>query len=243
MNFKDSGIIIAKKPLKESMFMLSVFTKHYGLYSGVVRGSLKKSASNYSEGNLVDFFWQARLHEHVGTAKCEVIKSYSGVLISNKAKLYAFNSIVSLIKAAFHEREPHNNFFPVFESYMQKSINSFSLRDYIKLELSILNESGYGLQLDECAATGETFELCYVSPKSGKAVSRQAGLPYADKLLQLPKFFSDPKIEITHEEIKQAFDLTSYFFDRYFLQNSKRLQARQVFIEYILSTFKNLNES
>ena len=69
------------------MFLLSVFTKHYGLYSGVVRGSLKKSASNYSEGNLVDFFWQARLHEHVGTAKCEVIKSYSGVLISNNVCL------------------------------------------------------------------------------------------------------------------------------------------------------------
>ena len=217
--------------------MLSVFTKQHGLYSGVVRGSLKKSTAHYSEGNLVDFFWQARLHEHVGTAKCEIIKSYSGVLIGSKTKLYAFNSIVSLIKAAFHEREPHNNFFPEFENYLQKSINSFHITDYIHLELSILNESGYGLQLDECAATGSTADLCFVSPKSGKAVSRQAGLPYLDKLLHLPKFLSDSSFEITKDQIKQAFDLTSYFFDRYFLHNSKQLQARNLFIEHVQSLY------
>ena len=239
MNFKDVGIIIAKRPLKESMFLLSVFTKHYGLYSGIVRGSSKKPQSCHSEGNLIDFFWQARLHEHVGSAKCEVIKSYGGILLSSKAKLYAFNSIVSLIKAAFHEREPHNNFFPEFEGYLRKSIDAFDLRNYLMLELSILNESGYGLQLHECAATGNNTDLCFVSPKSGKAVSIEAGAPFADKLLHLPSFLSDASIEITKESLKQAFDLTTYFFDRYFLQNSKRLLERQIFIEYALSTLKS----
>lgn len=239
MNFKDVGIIIAKRPLKESMFLLSVFTKHYGLYSGIVRGSSKKPQSCNSEGNLIDFFWQARLHEHVGSAKCEIIKSYGGVLLSSKVKLYAFNSIVSLIKAAFHEREPHNNFFPEFEGYMRKSIDVFDIRDYLKLEFSILNESGYGLQLEECAATGKNADLCFVSPKSGKAVSREAGAPYADKLLHLPNFLNSNSVEITKESLKQAFDLTTYFFDRYFLQNSKRLHERQIFIEHALLMFKS----
>lgn len=242
MNFKDIGIIIAKKPLKESMFMLSVFTKHHGLYSSVVRSSHKKSIAHHSEGNLIDFMWQARLHEHVGTAKCEVIKSYSGVLISNKTKLYAFNSIVSLIKAAFHEREPHNNFFPEFEDYLQESIKDFNIMNYIRLELAILNESGYGLQLDECAATGSKADLHYVSPKSGKAVSKQAGLSFQDKLLYLPKFLSDSGVEANHEQIKQAFDLTSYFFDRYFSLNSKQLQARNLFIEHIKSLYNSVDQ-
>lgn len=75
MNFKDIGIIIAKKPLKENTAIITVFTENHGLYSGVIRETSKKFGSVNQQSNIVDFLWQARLHEHLGMAKCELIKS------------------------------------------------------------------------------------------------------------------------------------------------------------------------
>lgn len=234
MNFKDIGIIISKKPFKENLKLITLFTKNHGLFSGIIRISSKKSDSIYNEGNLVDFFWQARLHEHIGNAKCELIRAYSGMLITNKTKLYAFNSIISLIKLAFHEREPHNNFFPIFEAYISNLTQEFKFKDYVNLELEILNEAGYRLQLNSCAVTGSSENLSYVSPKSGKAISYNAGAFYADKLLKLPKFLNFDVSEISRSEQTEAFDLLNYFFNRYIFHHNLP-QARKTFIEYILS--------
>ncbi len=234
MNFRDIGIIINKRKLGESTYIVSLLTNKHGLHSGVARSSSQKSSSTYQEGNLVDFFWQARLHEHIGTAKCELIKSYGALLITNKTNLYAFNSIVSLIKLAFHEREPHNNFFAIFHDYLNKLSNKFNFYEYIKLELAILNEAGYKLELDYCAAAHTTENLCYVSPKTGRAISKEAGLPFADKLLALPSFLTAPNAAITPIEQSQAFNLTSYFFNRYFFHDQQPL-ARKMLIRHLQS--------
>jgi DNA repair protein RecO (recombination protein O) len=237
MNFRDVGIIITKKPLQENIFIISIFTENHGLYSAIIRES-KKQGSIYQEGNLVDFFWRARLHEHVGSAKCELIKSYNSSLILDKTKLYAFNSIIALIKSAFHERELHNNFFATFNSYLKSLACNFIFKDYIKLELEILAEAGYKLELSSCAVTGTSKDLCYVSPKSGKAISLKAGLPFANKLLSLPKFLIEHNGKITHFEVKQAFNLTSYFFNRYLFANHQQPYARRILIEYLSRYFK-----
>lgn len=156
--------------------------------------------------------------------------------------LYAFNSLVGLLKLAFHEREPHNNLFPLLQTWLDTSGKKFSLYDYVKLELAILAEAGYGLNLDYCAVSGSTEELYYVSPKSGRAVSKEAGLPFAGKLLILPKFLVVKEKDISkisNLEIKQAFDLTTYFINRYFCSNNppqQVLSARQIFIGHVLST-------
>ncbi|MCC8483741.1 MAG: DNA repair protein RecO [Rickettsia endosymbiont of Labidopullus appendiculatus] len=234
MNFKDIGIIIGKKPLKENSSIITVFTKNHGLYSGVIRETSRKSGTINQQGNIVDFFWQARLHEHIGMAKCELIKSYTGLLITNKIKLYAFNSIISLIKIAFHERENHNNFFPIFVKYLNNLANNFIFEEYIRFELAILQESGYGLELDKCTVTGSQENLKYVSPKSGKAVCLSEGLKYQDRLLILPQFLTSTKYEITNNDKKQAFNLTTYFFNRYFFHNNQKLHARDNFIQCVL---------
>ncbi len=235
MNFKDIGIIIAKRPLKENSEIITLFTENHGLYSAVIRQSSKKLSYVNQQGNIVDFLWQARLHEHLGIAKCELIKSYNGTLISNKTKLYAFNSIISLIKIAFHERENHNNFFPILAKYLNNLANNFVFEEYIRFELAILQESGYGLDLEKCVVTGIQENLHYLSPKSGKAVCSSAGLPYKDKLLILPQFLVSNILEITNLDKKQALNLTTYFFNRYFFNNQPPSHAREKFIEYITS--------
>ncbi len=234
MNFRDQGIIIAKNYFKENTYVVTLFTEKHGLYSGVIKQYGKKNGDVLAESNLVDFFWGARLHEHLGSAKCELIKSYSSFIIQNKTKLYAFNSIVSVIKKAFCEREPHNKFFPKFLNYLdqQKNDQNFSFTDYIKLEIDLLAETGYQLVLDKCVVTGEINDLYYVSPKSGQAVCKKLGEEYANKLLVLPQFLLN-SMQPNSEEKKQALQLTSYFLNRYILHDSV-LKDRQNFIEHLI---------
>jgi DNA repair protein RecO (recombination protein O) len=238
MNFRDCGIIIEKKSLKETLSIITLFTKNHGLYSGALREGSKKNGDNLVPGNLVDFFWSARLHEHLGSARCELIKSYNPLIINNKTKLYAFNSITSLIKKAFHERETHNDFFLQLLGFLDKSTKDFIFADYIKLELAILAETGHSLKLDSCVASGSTEDLYYVSPKSGCAVSKKMGEPFANKLLILPAFmtkFMNSEVKyIAPIQKKQAFDLTFYFLNRYLLFGAK-LEARNIFLEHALS--------
>ncbi|MDG1436757.1 MAG: DNA repair protein RecO [Rickettsiaceae bacterium] len=234
MNFRDQGIIISKKPLKERSSIITVFTEEHGIYSGVLNQYNKKTGDNLVEGNLIDFFWSARLHEHIGSVKAELIKSYNSHIIMDKTKLYAFNSIVSLLKMSFCEREEHNNLFPILMHFVESFKHSFSFEKYINLELEILAESGYKLQLDHCAVTNSSDDLYYVSPKSGRAVSKKAGDSYADKLLKLPSFLlSDARAN--KQEAHYALRLTSYFLERYIFINNPPPGARKNFIEYFLS--------
>lgn len=233
MNFRDQAIIISKKPLKERSYILTVFTAKHGIYSGVANQYSKKTGDSLQEGNLVDFFWNARLHEHIGSAKAELVKAYNSHIIMNKTKLYAFNSIVDLLKMAFCEREPHNNLFPALLEFIESLRQDFSFAKYIEIELEILAESGYTLQLDRCAATGTSDNLYYVSPKSGRAVSKEAGADYANKLLKLPEFFTS-NAEINRQAVIDSFKLTSYFFERYVFLNRKPPTSRAVLMEHLL---------
>jgi DNA repair protein RecO (recombination protein O) len=149
----------------------------------------------------------------------------------NKTKLYAFNSITSLLKLAFCERAPHNHLFPALLTFMESLKQVFSFGEYIKLEIEILAEAGYKLQLDRCAANGLTDDLHYVSPKSGCAVSKTAGDPYSDKLLILPKFLAGDILD--KDSTTDALNLTSYLLNRYILVDKGPPQARQQFTEHI----------
>lgn len=135
---------------------------------------------------------------------------------------------------AFHERENHNKFFPIFVEYLSSLANNFIFEEYIKFELAILQESGYGLDLHKCAVTGSRENLGYVSPKSGRAVCLSEGLPYQNRLLILPQFLTSTNSQITNNDKKQAFNLTTYFFNRYFFHKQQQLHARENFIEYII---------
>lgn len=108
----------------------------------------------------------------------------------------------------------------------------FIFKEYIKLELNILAECGYGLSLNECVATGTKEQLYYVSPKSASAVCLTAGGPYKEKLLTLPQFLISDQEQITYNDMKNAFNLTTYFFNRYLLNKKYQLYARDKFIEH-----------
>lgn len=231
MQVKDIGIIIAIKKLHEKSGIVTVFTKLHGVYSGFVQNITGKSANIYQIGNFVDFIWQARLDEHVGTAKCELIES-SAHLMNSTYKLYALNSMVSMLNLSLKERIEYFNIFNACEEYMRHGLIEQGFIDYILLEHTILTEIGYGLELDKCAVTGKDRDLAYVSPKSGKAVSRIVGEDYKDKLLHLPECFLSGSPPRSADEVRQLSELMLYFFQRYVF-GKQEPQSRTMFVKYV----------
>jgi len=72
------------------------------------------------------------------------------------------------------------------------------------------------LDLESCVATGTNDDLAYVSPKSGRAVSRSAGDPYRERMLQLPAFLLGAHgARPAAEDLLAAFRLTGFFLARH----------------------------
>lgn len=235
MQIKDIGILIAKKNMQEKSAIVTVFTKEHGVYSGFVQNVTGKLVSTYQLGNIVDFFWQARLDEHVGYARCEIITS-SAVFINNKYNLYALNSLLSVISASLKERIQYTALFNLCFDYMYNRLLKRQFIDYILLEQRILENIGYGLDLSSCAVTGKNTNLMYVSPKSGRAVSYMAGEAYKDKLLNLPSCLLDGLQPKSIDEVKQISELMLYFFQRYVFGKHEP-EARRIFIKYIIDSY------
>jgi DNA repair protein RecO (recombination protein O) len=104
----------------------------------------------------------------------------------------------------------------------------------------LLDELGFGLDLERCAATGARDDLIYVSPRSGRAVSRAAGEPYAEKLLPLPAFLLAPERERTDlAELTGAFLLTGHFLERHVfdLRGQGLPEVRLSFLKAIRNAF------
>jgi DNA repair protein RecO (recombination protein O) len=88
-----------------------------------------------------------------------------------------------------------------------------------RFELAMLAELGFGLDLESCAATGGISDLTYVSPKSGRAVSREAGEPWRDKLMRLPAFLSgDDFAAPSAADLASGFEITGFFLARHFYE-------------------------
>lgn len=223
MNWNDKGIIISKKKYGESSLILKVFTQNHGVYSGFVKGGLRKtkkgSNNKYEVGNVVYCEWTARLEDSLGSFKIEVLESLSTSFVFDRKKLLLLNLLTSLINGIFHDREEYKDIFDVVYLYLSSmkdsdfrnkgSFHNFVLF-YILMELLILKELGYQLVLNECAVTGNMEELIYVSPKTGRAVCKEIGEPYKDKVLKLPEFmgvFSNINLESFSELLGSRFSL------------------------------------
>lgn len=214
MKFSDIGIILFVEKKQEDLLLLKILSKRNGLCSGIAKKPSKKTLNNYQIANLVQFDRYARLENQLGTIKCENKKSFQGKIIFDKFRIYAFRNLTNLILYSFLEYEPH---VPSYEKFLEflENIDSFSWLNYFLLELKILEDAGYGLQIERCAVTGSAENLQFISPKSGKAVSLDSAKGYENLLLKLP-YFIHHKIEPqNYDEISDAFSLTEYFFVRY----------------------------
>ncbi len=227
MHWSDAAIILSARKYGESGAVLRVLAREHGLYAGVMRGANSKNNRGVVQaGNVVGAAWNARLSEQLGAFKLELLEAHAAHLMSDAGKLSALSSACSILELVLPERHPYPKLFAVFHEFLHTLIAKDDWwEDYVKLELEILSECGFGLDLSECAATGRTDELIFVSPKSGRAVCAQAGEPYKAKLLALPEFLLGNNAA-SHKQILAGLALTGYFLEHSLLApHGKKLPA------------------
>lgn len=217
MHWQDEGIIIASQRHGEKGAVLSLLTREHGRHKGYINVSSKVSAS-LQIGTLVQASWHARLSEHLGTWSLEPLFSPVAYILRDPLKLGALTSSCSLLESLLAEREPHPRLFDVLQALVAAFKEHQWIRRYCAFEQTLLREGGVYLRFDHCALTGRREDLAYVSPRTGRAVTVEAGEPYKKKLLPLPAFLAhEEEKPVSPEDFKQALELFDYFFDRYLL--------------------------
>lgn len=217
MEWRDSGIVLGARRHGENAVVLEVMTRAHGRHLGVVRNGRSRTMQPVLQpGNHVDALWRARLEEHLGEWKVEPVDLRAATYMHSAVALYGLNHLAALTRL-LPERDPHPAIFEALavigENLTEAPLAAPLLIHY---EIAILAELGFGLDLSECAATGTQEELVYVSPKSGRAVSRVAGEPWRDRLFRLPGFLGGAMVDVPDwAEIEAGFALTAYFMERH----------------------------
>jgi DNA repair protein RecO (recombination protein O) len=250
MEWRDTGFVLAARRHGESGLIAELLTREHGKHAGLVRGGQSpRRRAVLQPGNKVEAGWRGRLSEHLGTLECELVEPYAARLLDDPDRLAALGAACALLLAALAEREPQGELYASFagllgalDSALRSApglVNSWVL-SYVVWECDLLRGLGFGLDLGRCAATGATHDLAYVSPRSGRAVSRTAGAPYHDKLLPLPDFLhrdmppGEPGGELVGQsEIVAGLTLTGYFLLHHVLgpHGGKLPEARQRLVD------------
>lgn len=216
MDWRDHGILLTARGHGETAAIIEVFTEAHGRHAGVVRGGAsRKIAPILQPGAQLDVLWRARLEEHLGTFQVEPLRSRAAAAFSGRLALAGLNAVVALLSFSLPEREPHPAIYKQTEQLMdllgQDEIWPLA---YLRWELALLEELGFGLDLSTCAVTGKTEGLVYVSPKSGRAVSAEGAGEWADKLLPLPPCLRGEGAA-PDAQIADALRTTGYFLEHH----------------------------
>lgn len=214
MEWRDEGIVLAARPHGETAVILELLTRAHGRHLGVVHGGRsRRRAPMLQPGNQLDAVWRARLEGHMGSWGVELRRARAGAVLGDPLRLAALAATCALCAFALPEREAVPDFALRTEALCDAIADGPGwLRDYVAWELALLETAGFRLDLAACAATGVMEGLAYVSPRTGRAVSRDAAGVWADKLLPLPPIFSGA--DVTVAGVAQALDLTGYFLSQ-----------------------------
>jgi DNA repair protein RecO (recombination protein O) len=211
MQWTGEGLIIGVRRHGESSVIAEVMVEGKGRTLGLIRGGRSsKMSATLQAGNLVQLTWRARLEEHLGTMTVELTEGRAADLIADRTRLYASQLLCDHLRL-LPERDPHDRLLGLAVHALDPARPPLSLgAALVSFELTLLDELGFGLDLSACAVTGTTEDLTHVSPKTGRAVSREPAKPYCDRLLVLPQFLiADAPLE--PGDLMHAFRLTGHF--------------------------------
>lgn len=214
IEWRDQGILLSARPHGESAAIVEVLTEQKGRHAGVVRGGAsRKLAPVLQTGAQLDLTWKARLEDHLGSFSVELIKSRSAAAMGDRLSLAGVAAVASLLVSVLPERESHTALYwrtvGLFDMLGDTALWPLA---YLRWEMALLEELGFGLDLSACAATGINEELTYISPKSGRAVSAQGAGDWAARLLPLPPVMKGEG-DGSPDEIVQALGTTGYFLE------------------------------
>lgn len=230
MEWRDTGFVLAARRHGESGVIVELLTPGHGRHAGLVRGGQSpKMRAVLQPGNEVLAVWRGRLAEHLGMLTCELLKAHAARFLDDPDRLAALASATAIVAAALPEREPQPDVFASFEALLGALDSGGDWRArYVGWERDLLAALGFGLDLGRCAVTGVTTDLAYVSPRTGRAVSHAAGLPYHDKLLALPDFLCRDGSADAHQ-LALGMALTEHFLVHHvFAPQGRTLPAARV---------------
>lgn len=215
MQWTDEGFVLGVRRHSETSVVLEVMTSSHGRHLGLVRGGRsRRMQPALQPGNRVSVVWRARLDEHLGTFTVEPMEHHAARLYGSPVGLYGLQAVAAHLRF-LPERDPHPRLFDMMAlilDHLEEPQRAAEL--FLRFELMVLDEMGFGLDLSQCAATGSRDDLVYVSPKSGRAVSAAAGEPWMDRLLPLPGFLKDRQLRADMVSIRQAAGMLHHFFER-----------------------------
>lgn len=217
MQWHDEGIILGTRRHGETSVIVEAITARHGRHLGLVRGGRsRRMQAVLQAGNQVGLTWRARLDEHLGTFQAEPVALNAARLFDSAVAIYGLQLLAAHLRL-LPERDPHDGLYETVKQIIGHLDDPQAAAELLaQFEVLMLEELGFGLELSSCAATGTSRDLAYVSPKSGRAVSREAGAPWADKMLALPAFLiSDEPGRADEAAIATAFAMTGHFFDRH----------------------------
>lgn len=245
MEWTDDALILSVRKHGETSAIASLLTRERGRHLGLVRGGQSRRRQGLLQpGNLVAAQWRARLAEHLGTLTLEPRHDFAALVMEDAGRLRALTALTAVLEGALAEHESHPAVFAdslfavgVLAEAPPGEIGTDAwLTAYVRWEFALLRHLGFGLDLESCAATGGRDELVYVSPRSGRAVSAEAGAPYRDRLLPLAPFLRDgapaPRDRV---EIAAGLRLTGHFLERhhYAAHSGQAPAARARLVEWV----------
>jgi DNA repair protein RecO (recombination protein O) len=219
MEWTDEGIVLGTRRHGEASAILEMLTRSHGRHLGLVRGGASsRLRPTLQPGNVVRAVWRARLDEHLGNYTVEALQFHGASMLAAPHVVYGVTHLAALCRL-LPERDPH----PEVHDWLAAALTQLddpltAGTEVVRFELRMLAELGFGLDLSSCAATGTEDDLGYVSPRSGRAVSRGAGEPWHDRLLRLPAFMMDEPGAPTVAELADGFALTGFFLARHVLE-------------------------
>ncbi len=216
MEWVDEGIVLSARPYGETASVVTLLTAQRGCHAGLVRGGQgRRWQSALQPGNHVKAQWRARLLDHLGNYTLEVVAPQAAPWLDHPEILAIIASACAVTESSLPERQPMPGVYAGLRALLGWPDPTLWAPAYVKWETELLRALGFGLDLSQCAATGATENLSHVSPRTGRAVSRDAAAPYRDKMFVLPAFLCGASETWDIADIVHGLDLTGHFLARH----------------------------
>ncbi|WP_299937352.1 DNA repair protein RecO [uncultured Pelagimonas sp.] len=237
MEWRDTGILLSTRKHGETSLILDAFTPNHGRHAGVLRGGVsRKHTPHLQPGGQLDLSWRARLEDQLGIYTVEPLRSRAAVAMADRLALAGLNAVVALLGFCLPDRAPYPTLYKQTEDLLdllgQTDIWPLA---YLRWEMTLLEQMGFGLDLNACAVTGANDHLAFISPRTGRAVTASGAGEWVDKLLPLPPVMlgDSPRDEL---EILTALKTTGHFIENHLatsLGNKPLPTARAAFVDRV----------